>query len=308
MKKRFLQLLFIATTATLTFSSCSKDDDTQVNNSEKTEIRLSSGITTHLRSSRQNTQIAAGQKVGFFVEDAGAPTSIIYTNTELTADGNGALNYSPKMFYPTNGNTVNFYAYHPFGSASDLTTAIPFSVKADQTAATDYLNSDLLYSQKTGVARTSSAELLTFNHKLSKLTFTVKKGEGASLEGLSAIEIQNTLPETSLKLEDGTITAASGTATTIKAFGVPTTVSSTDAEVSGMAAIVVPQTVTTDTELLKITIGGVSYIYRVPANLDYESGKVYNYTITVNMAGIIVTSEIVDWVNGGDIDGDGTID
>lgn len=309
MKKRFSQLLFIATVASLAFSSCSKDNDTLTDDSNNTEIRLSSGITTHLRSSLQNTQIVAGQKVGFFVIDPTAST-IPYSNIELTGDGSGALNYTipAKMYYPTNGNQVDFVAYHPYSSSiTDHTVNQKFSVAADQTAQDDYLNSDMLYATETGVARTNTTIPLQFKHAFSKLIFTVKKGNGASLEGLSAIEVLNVLNSANVTLTTGALTPT-GTAASVKAFNVPTG-TATDTELTGAAAIVIPQSIAANTSLLTITIGGVDYTYTTPTGgHTFDAGKAYNIIITVNMAGITVSSEIVDWADGGSIEGDGSID
>ena len=69
-----------------------------------------------------------------------------------------------------------------------------------------------------------------------------------------------------------------------------------------------PQVVASGITFLKITIGGVPYLYVPSANLELKKGTAYNYTITVNMAGITVTSSIVNWVDGGNIDGEGQID
>lgn len=307
MNKKFLQLLLITITAGTVFSSCSKDEEITGNGSnEITQIQLTSSISQTLtRSTVQNTQIESGQKVGFMVTDD-PYTSVLYDNIMLTADGSGNFAYASPMYYPTNGGKVSFVAYHPYNAAiTGIGTPYAFKVEADQSVRANYLNSDVLYGSTASVERTKDAVALQFKHAFSKLTFTVKKGNGATLAGLSSIEVLGLKDQADVNFALGTV-LANGTATTIKAFNVPNGTAS-DTELTGAAAIVVPQVIASGQSLLRITIGGIPYLYAPSASSELKKGTAYNYTITVNMAGITVTSSIVDWENGGNIDGEGEI-
>ena len=307
MNKRFLQFLLIAITSGIIFSSCSKDEELTGNGSnEQTQIRLTSAINQlATRSTAQNTQIESGQEVGLMVTN-NPYTNVLYDNIKLTADGIGGFTYASSMYYPTDGGTVDLIAYHPYSSlVTGIDDTNTFSIQADQTLKVNYLNSDVLFGSATNVSRTTNAVPIEFNHLFSKLTFTVKKGNGASLEGLSSIEILGLSNLALVDFEKKSV-EVDGTATTIKAYNVPTGTAS-DTQLTGAAAIVVPQTVKAGQTLLKVTIGGVAYLYAPTAALELKTGTAYNYTITVNMAGITVTSSIVDWENGGNIDGEGEI-
>jgi hypothetical protein len=289
--------------AVLAISACSDVNDIKGPSSEgRTPICLRSSLLM-LKSNLQNVQIANGQQLGFFVNDEAESTYSI-ENFELTADGNGSFTHSP-LYYPTAGNSFAFTAYHPH-KASVSNSTVEHSVLPAQNINANYLNSDLLYVKKTGIARTPMAIPLVFKHKLSRMTFIVKKGEGAEIHELNEIKITNVLPDVSLNLVDGSLSAASGAPISIVANGVAGGESGVES-LSGGAAIVAPQTISADTELLQITIGGVSYIYTLPTALELEGGTSYAFEITVNMAGISVSSSITNWEDGESIEGEGII-
>lgn len=286
--------------------SCSSHDDNEGNDNAPVAIALSSKVDVITRSSLQNTQIANGQKVGFFVTKTSLPTDVRYTNVELTADGSGNFSSSP-MYYPISTENVDFYAYHPYQASVSLAAPVTFSVQANQSTDASYLNSDLLYTTKTNVAKSTSAVPLTFKHKLTQLNFTIKQGIGMDLSSMTSVEVLGLLPTTKLNLADGSITAAEGVATDIKVHGVRGTTTGED-QVSGMSAIVVPQTAALNVRLFKVTVNGVSYYYKPSVDITYEAGKKYNYILTIDHAGITVTSDIEDWGDGGSINGTGSLD
>ena len=62
-------------------------------------------------------------------------------------------------------------------------------------------------------------------------------------------------------------------------------------------AVVVPQTVQKNTQLLEVqTLGGYSYFYNLPENLTFESGKQYTLEVTIESGECHVTiGDITDW-------------
>ena len=288
----------------LVFTSCSNDEIIHPNPQVKTPIRLSSSVSL-LKSVSQNVQIAAGQKVGFYLNITDeAEFSII--NELLTADGSGNFAHE-SMYYPTEGASFEFTAYHPHSEDGLKDGYVEFNIEADQSEKADYLNSDLLYSNKKDVERTLNAVPLAFNHKLSKLTFTIKKGEGAEISDLSKIEILDILTFVKMDIADGTLTAASGASATINAFGVENGANGVEA-LSGSAAIIVPQTIEENSKLLRITIGEKTYAYTTTEAQTFESGKVYDFEIEIGSFGVTVTSSIKNWDTGDSTTGDGILE
>ena len=185
------------------------------------------------------------------------------------------------MYYSTNSK-VDIYAYAPLQTVSDIATAVDFSVQADQTSETagaGYLASDLIWATPLSkVESSSSTQNLSFVHKLARVKVALSPGDGFVAADLTSakIEILNTLPTTTFKPSDGTITDATGDVTAITAC----TASNTG------FAIVIPQTVAKGTAFIKITLGSKEYIYSIPNGESdsaqlIESGKQYTFTITV---------------------------
>lgn len=286
-----------ALSATVMMTSCNNDDE--VTNDGTTEIRLSSGITPQVRASFStgDTQIAAGDTVAVYVDDATATTQL-YGKNVLTADGSGNFTGGTAMFFPQTGNAVNIYAFHTNGTLATAfpTAEITHAVSADQTAQAGYLGSDLLYASKTNVARTTSAVELTFYHLLSKVQIALKEGNGLSATDVSKVEIMGTklnakfTPSTALAANAQTITK-DGTATAIK---IEKTFSADFSSYND--AIIVPQAVADNSDFIKLTLnnGGV-LVYKLAAGTTFESGKKYIYHITANLTGLTVTSTIEDW-------------
>ena len=289
----------------LVLISCTNND---VINQEipqgKVPISLNSSVSL-LRSDSQNGQIANGQEVGFYLNITSEATYEI-DNNKLTADGSGEFIHNA-MYYPTEGSTFEFTAYHPYAESGDAGGFIDFSIEADQSTKPAYLNSDLLFSKKTGISRTQNAVKLDFVHKLTKLTFTIKKGEGVDIDDLNKIEILDLRPSVKLNITDGTLTTASGEAGTISAYGVIGGSNSVET-LSGSAAIIIPQTIETNTKLLHIYIGDTKYSYTTTSEIEFEGGKKYDFQIEISASGINVTSTINEWGIGDSITGDGVLE
>lgn len=59
-------------------------------------------------------------------------------------------------------------------------------------------------------------------------------------------------------------------------------------------AILVPQDMASKTLTFSLKDGG-TLTYTIPTNTTFESGKKYQYHITLDLTGITVTSSIEDW-------------
>lgn len=314
LKKISISGLLFLIMGSLLITSCSSVDDNDVNADTPVAIRLTSNVDVVSRTSLQDLQIENGQEVGLFIKKTSPSDEVLYSNEKIIANGNGAFTYSTPMFYPVSNENVDFYAYHPYGSSTLFDNIIFHTVATDQTSKESYLNSDFLYASSLDIAKTTNAVLLRFSHKLSKLNFTIKEGTGMDLSGLTSVEILDVSTIAAINMPGGEYSLAPGNApTTIKVYGVHGTVGA-ETEISGMSAIIIPQTIPSSNKLFKITINGgtpdeTSYYYTPTSLITYEVGKKYSYILTVNHAGITVTSSIEDWISGGDdIEGEGTLE
>ena len=287
--------------------SCSSSNDPD--DGSLIPISLTSRIVVAERSNQQDVQIAANQQTSFFVTTTGNAGNVLYDNVRLTADGNGNFSYSYQggtvLYYPTEAINVDFYAVHPYSESASLSSVTKFAVKQDQTVLKNYYDSDLLYSMVDDIAKTRAAVPMVFDHKLSKISFTVREGAGVDLSGLTAISVMNVMSEIDMNLTDGTLVPVSGDVTEIGVYGVRGTTGS-ETQVSGMSAIIVPQSFVTDGSklLFRLTISGRDFYYTPAVGILFEEGKIYSYILTVNNTGIEVTSSINNWYPGGETEGE----
>lgn len=277
----------------LTMAGCSNDENEGTDNWNG-EIRLSSGVTvqqTRATGGAPDEQIAANQPIGIYVSKADDETADYtgYSNVSAKADGNGNFSDYSTMYYPQSGKGVKIAAYHPY--KADAGDEYDFIVAGDQrTHVADYYNSDLLYSAETEFARSSNACALTFEHKLCKITYTLKAGDGvSSIEG-ATVDIVNVEKAVKFNRTTGAVTnVQSGYS------------KKGDVKLGQYGAIIAPQPVEQDEKLLKITLsdaaGGGVFYHKKADDIAFTGGNLYHYTITVNATGLTVTSTITPWGN-----------
>lgn len=289
--------------AMLTLASCSSDEMEQQSMNQPTAINLVSSVGQITRSanvSLQKVQIANGVEVGVF-----AKTTTGYItggdNAKVTADGNGNFT-GTTLYFPTDGAAVSVTAYAPYNAAfaGKDGEAVSFSVQADQSSDNGYLKSDLLCGAPTGTnsfTKDNPTVALNFEHKLSKLTvkFTLADDTDVDLKG-AAVNIVNTLPTTTLKVSDGTLGTASGSATSIKAVTF-----ASDATTFQASAVLVPQTVAAG-DFVQVILADKMLNAKLNSAATFVSGKSYTYNVNISGSGaetkaeIVLSSTVTDWV------------
>lgn len=270
-------------------------------------ITLSSEVQFGATPRLQDEQIVSGQSLSLFVTRAGslADEDRLYLNNRITANGMGGFSYRIPMYYPSDGASVDFYAIHPYAADATFENPVTFSVQTDQTLEVNYLNSDLLFGARLNVTPQVNAIPLTFYHKLSKLNFIVTTADASiDLNGLTEITVLGTLPQTTINVQNGNITPATGTANSIQAYGdAQLTGGLGNQTVTGYTAIVVPQTAAAAQQLFGLMIDGKMRYYTPVSNIAFAPGTQYTVTLDITDAGISLESQIENWTNGGSISG-----
>ena len=313
MNSFFTKATIAAIILPMAMMSC--NNDKEVDFHTIVELLLTSGVDVRTRAAFPGTdvQIPAGERVSVYVDATTGPVQL-YGNNIMTADGNGNLSGGTRMNFPANGSNVDIYAFHTNATLTGVypVTALTHTVLSDQRTLAGYASSDLLYARKTNVVKTPNPILLTFNHLLSKLQVAVMPGEGLTATDIQGITIGGTRPQAQFTLTKATasnavaITAA-GTAASIT-IGADVSVNLTT-NIRYNDAIIVPQTLAANTPLITIQLsGGTNLVYRTPGSTTFESGKKYGYLITASSTGIILTTEIEDWIPGGNVTGEATIE
>ena len=297
----------------LVLAGCSNDENEMSNG--PVELRLTSGVTVQTRAftATQGTTISSGEAVSVWVDDAGTPASPLYKAVQLTANGSNGFT-GDAMYFPQTGNNIDIYAVHgnfttAFAQGNVFpTSAVEYKVEDNQSAVADYTKSDLLYAYVKGVPRNgnpTTAEL-TFYHMLSKLELAIQVGDGAPrLAATDAVKLNNVTlngtftPSTTENMsEQSNRDAMLGDATTATTgnmtLGQKTCTDFTADNIVYNEAILVPQDMAGKTLTFTLADDG-TLTYTIPANTTFESGKKYQYHITLDLTGITVTSKIEDW-------------
>lgn len=299
----------------LLFASCSNDE--QDLNNGATELRISSGVTILLKSAAntQESTIANGEKVSLWVNDA-TTADALYKANQLTANGSNSFSYGTAMYFPQTGNAVDIYAIHgkfsPAFASGDAfpSSAVSYSVESNQSIleGATFTNSDLLYAYSKNVSRNGNPTTasLTFYHMLSKLELAIKIGNGAPfLAASNAITLGSNnvivdgefTPSATATMTSQADRAAMLTAGTSRAtiqLGQLISSDFTAVNVIYNEAILAPQDMSGKVLTFTLSNGG-QLKYTIPANTMFESGKKYQYQITLNLTGLQVTSSIADW-------------
>ena len=307
------KVVMIMAAAALVMAGCSNDEN-EVADNRNSEIRLSSGVSVQTRAfDGMDTQLPDGRTVAVYVDKTGG-TPQLYGNNVLTADGNGSFKGGTTMYFPEDKSAVDIYAFHTNGTLGEAfpTTAVTHAVEADQSGETNYLKSDLLYSVSKNNAVSKTAIPLTFYHMLVKVQVAIKAGAGTpNLDG-ATVSIMGTqlkadfTPDKSKDMATGSdragmiaVTATDNAAADIKLSAAVTTGTDFTSAVYN-DAVIVPQTVAQGSKFIKVKLSnGSELFHKLAAGTTFESGKKYQYQITVNLTGLTVTSTVADWESVG---------
>ena len=313
--KKYLIIAAIATA----FAACSNDNE--VNGGDEytpQPIRLGTSMTAMRSNSQslQNKELAEDQTVGVYIyynTKATTTDNYGYKNIAYTVDGNDGdlkiVDTDKQPYYPDDKNQqVDVYAFAPqfvttTGELSSM-TSVSFTTKSDQTDADDYNASDFVWGMATLTPTTSTtANLITMTHKLSKINVNIAKGTGMTLEALkgATITLAGVNLNGKINLTDGTA-SEDGTTTSILTL---TTGTADDAKGKfksdpgvycyQASAVIIPQTITDQT--LTITLANSStYTYSLSGT--FAATEVNTYDVKINATGLTLTTTINNWTDG----------
>jgi hypothetical protein len=325
MKKKTILLTIL--TATMV-TACSNDEQQaeQATPAQQREIRLSTNMLEANTRSYTATNLQSGDTVYVWtamVNGSTGEATDYFKAWTLIANGVGGLtpqaSGNTKLFPAT--NALHFFALcGNFGLVTEgpregeptvepevdglPTGGILHTVLNDQTTATAYYKSDLLYAVKPSQEPIAEAVQLPFAHVLSRIQVVLIPGNGFNVSDLTAqttsvslLTLKNKvmfLPDSTkhapTNIERGAMLSfPSGTQTGDIAMTVSVS-SSEDATPAASTvyadAIVVPQTVAAGTPLIKVTYLGRDTYFKAPAGgMTFESGKQYRIRLTADRIG-----------------------
>ncbi|GHV56990.1 hypothetical protein FACS1894182_04740 [Bacteroidia bacterium] len=285
-----------AIVATVTMTSCSNDDEA-VNNSDRVEVKFSTGNIASVQTRVNDQTWAAGDSIGIYMVKETPGTlaagnilenadnirynSVGGTGTAVAFDDNGT-----KIYYPVSGD-VKFIAYYPYtASLTDYKLPVNVSNQINQSAI------DVLYAPAgTAYSKTSPNAALPFEHKLVKLVFNISNGAGVTspLTNALTVAISNQQTTGELNLVNGVV-AITGTSA-------PTTINALVSNGGATAeAIVLPDT--HNGTFTFTNAAGEAFTATIP-DATFVGGSKYTYTVTLTKANAVITGSIAVWNTGG---------
>lgn len=288
---------FFIFAAAIAMAACSNDGSEQINPSVQNDnvIRLNSSIGSLTRASDGllETSFVSGTKVKVKPTDIATSGPIAtYEWVEYTVASGGALNPSTTQYFPASGSSINISAYYPSTASTETNGFVVALDQAGSSADDVYKAADLMYATVTGITKQSTTPTLEFNHKMSKIKVTLQAGAGIQESEINAATV--TLKDVIYK---GTFNPATGDFTASTDTGDKgEVIIARNAGTTAHSAIVIPQSVSE--KIIEVTIGSTAKEYTIPSATEFEAGKVYAYTITLNATGISVQSSIANWNNG----------
>lgn len=282
-------LLTGALLATFSFFSCTSDQNVYLNDGT---VRFNASIEG--AKTRVGSAWSGAEKLGLYMIGSGETFQTIVGNKAFNVATNGnmsAVDGSP-LYYPTDGTTVKFVAYHPYATIGDDNI---YKVDFANTTVADH---DLLYTgPTTEFDQTHEGVIqLNFSHKLSKLTLTIKDESGQDMTEFTA---KTTFPtKADFNIATGALTVTNGSEKELMAT------------VSGNMAstLLLPGT----SGKIVFTANGKNFTWDM-SGITIESAKNYAYTLKLipttdpeNKVEVVGNASIIDWgtVQGGEIEVD----
>lgn len=308
MKKR----LFYILTSMVLLVACNKDDENQ--STTGNDKRVSLEIAANIGMQAEGTTRAAethwdeGDQIGVYVQKK---DGTIFVDDASTAGKNLLYTFNDGTNYETNGSTyrlfapskkiyissdpVDVYGYYPYNASASLDpTAIPISVE-DQSSQERI---DFMRARKANVNNGNVSIELLFYHRLVKLVFNLKQGEGLLPDELAdatylGVTISNQPYEATYNVYTDAFTFTQGHSNNI--IYPVRAASATTGYVRTFEAIVLPngpnnlqvdRTVTIT--FYRKSEDTIVNTFKIPTATNFVSGNKYTFNVTVNATSIDV--------------------
>jgi hypothetical protein len=298
------RILIAASAAALLLCGCKKSNpDPTPTPPSADQVKIPITLSTDIWTKATDSGYEDGDKVGIYTVNNvnGTSGTLINSgnhldNTRFTFDG---ATWSPDapVYWKDQTTAADFYCYYPYTPSVSNITAVPFSVKTDQSAIENYKASELLWGKTIGAKPSEDPVKITTRHAMSNVLIYVKPGKGYTEESLATEEISVLITgvktSATMNLATGNVTAEGATEniTPYKENGY-------------WRALVVPQDIV-GTEVVKVTVGDNEY--SLVQTVSFQTNKQHKCTITVNKIGEGVNIGIGGWETD-DTDFGGTLD
>ncbi|MFI3319909.1 MAG: fimbrillin family protein [Rikenellaceae bacterium] len=280
------KILYILSAVGLIVSSCSKDIDTDLSNVGDVAASFTNATITRATDGVWDSN----EQIGIFAYDEAGAIYNSYENIPyITVSGGPQASFTPLntiIYYPTGSSTLSFIAYSPYQDLADGLYDVTLTPQSttEEVALIDLIvaNDGVQYSSATPKAN------LQLDHKLAKITMTLKDGDGLDASDLAGVEVKltNIATEGTYDLKGGTFTPSTADQTIT-----PRTVTAN----SKFEAIIFPYAVAVFDVEFYLPVTDKTYTWDLNGEA-FTSGKDHDYTITIKENSISISSATLsDW-------------
>lgn len=279
-------------------------------------IHLQAEIIQENVTRANDNGFADGDQVGVFVVDYNEEAAQALQITGNHADNvrfiynekDGTWTGSTQLYWKDQTTPIDLYGYYPFDGSLQVVDDYPFEVQRNQrdvlldgrmSGYIGYEASDFLWSKVAKVYPTEATITLPYRHLFAGVRVSLVEGEGFEENEWNGITktvlVENTCPNALIDLQTGTVTKDSrSTPITI----IPQTYH------QDYRAIVVPQTVEAGVCLISVTVDGTGYKFTRNSQMNYEAGKLHEFTLKVNKNTVsgdyeieLISESVLPWEN-----------
>ena len=279
MKKLFILMFAVSLVA----ASCNKAETPVAPSEDKLPIELSLSLQTKAT----DAAFENGDKIGVYVTYNGYLDAYdnYVNNAGFTLTGNKWV-ADDEIYWADKTNTADFYCYYPFGTPVDA-TVYNFTLKSDQSNRANYAASDFLWGRTIGAAPGTGAVAIRTSHIMSNILVYLQPGDGFTSQEFAAAEktvtIGNVRNNTQINLASGGVCAV-GDVSMITPYWTG----------ECYRAIVAPQSVASDANLIILNINGVTYT--LAREFTFEARTQHKLTVTVNKSTSGLNVSIDSWL------------
>lgn len=283
-----MKKIFVFAAMMAAFISCEKNSEGPVTPPDpQPEEKLPVNIALSVATKATDAAYESGDKVGIYMsyEDALASSNNYLDNQCFTLT-DGSWVSSEEIYWADHTTTADFYCYYPYGTPVDA-KAYQFNVKADQSTIENYKASDFLWGKKDNASPSENAVAISTAHMMSNILVYVEPGDGFTPEEFATAE--KTVKLNGLKT-NSVVDLSTGVVSTTGDGGVMTPYWTGEC----YKALVVPQSVTADDNLVVVTVAGVTYT--LAKEFTFEPKTQHKLTVIVNKATSGLSISIESWL------------
>lgn len=289
-------IYLILAVAVMGFASCDQNEQTNGGaQDDRVAVQFTTGTldVQPAAATRSETPWTRPGNIGvYMVEEAslGVVDAAANRNYQWVASQRtfSPMSADQTVYFPVNGSRVRFAAYYPYQALTDNCYKVDLTA---QPSLDDQAAFELLWTGVTTACdKTQASVALNFDHQYAKISLSVKNGKGITREELKQIVI--TMTEMQLTADFNVLT---GEITPTGNVG-ELTFNLWAPDGSGQTALVLP-TEADAQRVVNFTLGSDTFVWNV-GEKQFDAGREYSYTVTVNRTPLGITASITDWETG----------